>query len=65
MATPVAVQIAGELYGIDDAVAAGAVLTEIRADRSHAADRLAVQAGLDTLTIGQLAELAVTFDVEV
>ena len=65
MTTPVAVLIAGELHGVDDAIAAAAVLTEIRAGRDHAADRLAVQAGLDTLTIGQLAELAVTFDVEV
>jgi hypothetical protein len=62
---PPAVTIGGRLYGLDDAVAASAVLAELDAGRDQAAARLAVMARLDALDRNGLEALCAVFGVEV
>lgn len=64
-AIPAAVTISGRLYGLDDAVAASAVLAEHDAGRHQAATRLAVMARLDGLDRNGLEALCAAFSVEV
>jgi len=62
---PPAVTIGGRVYGLDDAVAASAVLAELDAGRHQAAAGLAAMARLDALDRGQLEALCSAFSVEV
>jgi hypothetical protein len=64
-ATPPAVQIGGRLYGLDDAMAACAVLTEADAGRDDTARKLVVMARLDSLTRNQMEALCSAFGVTV
>jgi hypothetical protein len=64
-AAPPAVTIAGRLYGLDDAVAASAVLAELDAGRHQAARGLARMASLDALDRNGLEALCSAFSVEV
>jgi hypothetical protein len=62
---PAAVTIGGRLYGLDDAVAASAVLAEHDAGRTQTATGLAVMARLDALDRNGLEALCAAFSVEV
>ena len=62
---PVAVSIGGRLYGLDDAVAASAVLAEADAGHEDTATRLAAMARLDALSRGEMEGLCAAFGVEV
>jgi hypothetical protein len=64
-AAPPAVTIGGRLYGLDDAMAASAVLAEADAGRDQTAARLAVMARLDALDRNGLEALCAVFGVEV
>jgi len=62
---PHSVEIAGAWYGLDDAVAASAVLAEIDAGRDEDAARLARMARLGGLDRDGLEALCAAFGVEV
>lgn len=63
-ATVVIVQIRSQVYTVDDAIGASAVLAEVSAGHEEGAGRLAVQAGLDGLANDELEALCEAFGVE-
>lgn len=63
-ATVVLAQIAGQVYTVDDAISASAVLAEVSAGHEEAAERLACMAGLEGLGGEELEALCGAFGVE-
>lgn len=63
-ATVIFAQIRGQLFTVDDAISASAVLSEVSAGHEEAAERLACMAGLEGLSGDELEALSEAFGVE-